>query len=68
MTDAKEEEDVIEVVNLNSKILRKNFVDRYNLMCEINDWRNVTEMHEKFIFGASRVIHNNNTYRMILFR
>ena len=29
MTDAKEEEDVIEVVNLNSKILRKNFVDRY---------------------------------------
>ena len=29
MTDAKEEEAVIEVVNLNSKILRKNFVDRY---------------------------------------
>ena len=29
MTDAKEEEGVIEVVNLNSKILRKNFVDRY---------------------------------------
>ena len=29
MTDAREEEAVIEVVNLNSKILRKNFVDRY---------------------------------------